>query len=218
MPFLFGKYYSRADLMRRIGQLSQVGGVSLLEASDGVARGVRYLEFRSGSGFQFKVALDRGMDVAGNPIGKPTSFYQGVGCNPGSLNFAEEMERLQKKIDAGAEYILTQPVYDHQTFETFLKAYQKFARRVPLLIGICPLASLKNAEFLHNEVPGMQIPEEILNRMAKPQTPELQRAEGIKIAREALTEFRKDVQGTYIMPPFNRADIALQVIEGFVEK
>jgi methionine synthase I (cobalamin-dependent)/5,10-methylenetetrahydrofolate reductase len=162
--------------------------------------------------------LNNGMDVAGNPIGKPTSFYQGVGCNPGSLNFEEEMLRLRKKIEAGAEYVLTQPVYDHHTFEKFLKAYQKFSTKIPVLIGICPLASLKNAEFLHNEVPGMQIPESILKRMANPETPELQRLEGIKIAREALTEFRKDVQGTYIMPPFNRADIALQVVDGFIER
>lgn len=161
--------------------------------------------------------LNRGMDVAGNPIGKPTSFFQGVGCNPGSLNFEEEMIRLEKKIEAGAEYVLTQPVYDHETFEKFLKAYQKFSKRIPILIGICPLASLKNAEFLHNEVPGMQIPDGILKRMAKPESPELQRAEGILIAREALSEFRKDVQGTYVMPPFNKADIALQVIDGFIE-
>ncbi|MDB5038138.1 MAG: Methionine synthase (cobalamin-dependent), methyltransferase [Bacteriovoracaceae bacterium] len=161
--------------------------------------------------------LNRGMDLAGNPIGKPTSFFQGVGCNPGSLNFEEEIERLQKKIDAGAEYILTQPVYDHKTFEKFLKAYKNLSKRIPLLIGICPLASLKNAEFLHNEVPGMQIPDEILKRMARPETPDLQRAEGIKIAREALKEFKKEVQGTYIMPPFNRADIALEVVDGFIE-
>ncbi len=162
--------------------------------------------------------LNQGMDLAGNPIGKPTSFFQGVGCNPGSLNFEEEMLRLQKKIDAGAEYVLTQPVYDHKTFEKFLNNFEKFAKKIPILIGICPLASLRNAEFLHNEVPGMQIPESILARMAKPETPDLQREEGIKIAREALSEFKKSVQGTYIMPPFNRADIALAVLDGFIEK
>lgn len=162
--------------------------------------------------------LNWGMDIAGNPIGRPTSFYQGVGCNPGSLNFEEEMRRLQLKIEAGAEYILTQPVYDPKTFEQFLYAFQKFAKRPPLLIGICPLASLKNAEFLHNEVPGMQIPDEIMKRMARPETPEAQREEGIAIAREALKAFRKDVQGTYIMPPFNKADIALAVVQDFIER
>lgn len=157
--------------------------------------------------------LNLGMDIAGTPIGKPTSFFQGVGCNPGSLNFEEEMRRLQLKIDAGAEYILTQPVYDPATFEKFLNGYKKFEKRPPLLIGICPLASLKNAEFLHNEVPGMQIPDEIMQRMSKPATPEAQREEGIQIAREALKMFKSEVQGTYIMPPFNRADIALAVVK-----
>jgi len=157
--------------------------------------------------------LNRGMDIAGNTIGKPTSFFQGVGCNPGSLNFSEEMDRLQKKIEAGAEYVMTQPVYDHSTFEKFLRGYKKLGTQLPLLIGICPLASYRNAEFLHNEVPGMQIPDEILKRMARPETQDLQRAEGIKIAQEALKEFRTEVQGTYIMPPFNRADIALAVVE-----
>lgn len=162
--------------------------------------------------------LNRGMDLAGNAIGNPTSFFQGVGCNPGSLNFDEEMRRLSLKIEAGAEYLLTQPVYDHKTFERFLQAYQKFPKRIPVLIGICPLASLRNAEFLHNEVPGMQIPSDILKRMASPSSVEAQRDEGIAIAREALTAFRKDVQGTYIMPPFNKADIALKVLDGFLEK
>jgi len=161
--------------------------------------------------------LNQGFDIAGNSIGKPTGFHQGVGCNPGSLNFEEEMRRLQLKIEAGAEYVMTQPVYDPRTFERFLSSYQRFAKRIPVLIGICPLASLKNAEFLHNEVPGMQIPEEIMKRMAKPTSPEAQRAEGIAIAREALQMFRKDVEGSYVMPPFNRSDIALAVIDGFVE-
>ncbi len=162
--------------------------------------------------------LNRGMDVAGNPIGKPTSFFQGVGCNPGALNFEEEMNRLRLKIEAGAEYIMTQPVYDLATFEKFLKSFSLIKNRPPLLIGICPLYSLKNAEFLHNEVPGMQIPDETLARMRQSDTPEGQRQEGILIAREALQAFRKDVQGTYIMPPFNRADIALAVVEDFIEK
>lgn len=162
--------------------------------------------------------LNQGLDVANNPIGKPTGFFQGVGCNPGSLNFEEEMRRLEQKIEAGAEYILTQPVYDLSTFERFLESYGRFKVRPPILIGICPLLSLKNAEFLHNEVPGMQIPEEIMKRMAKPATPDGQREEGILIAREALKAFRKDVQGTYIMPPFNRADIAISVVGDFIEK
>jgi len=160
--------------------------------------------------------LNAGMDIAGHSIGSPLGFFQGVGCNPGSLNFDLEMERLQKKIEAGAEYVMTQPVYELKTFERFLKKYEKFSKRVPLLIGICPLASLRNAQFLHQEVPGMQIPESILQRMASQATPEAQRETGIQIAREALQHFSKHVQGTYIMPPFNKADIALAVLDGFL--
>lgn len=162
--------------------------------------------------------LNRGLDIGHNAIGKPTAFFHGVGVNPSSLNFDEEMRRLIKKIEAGAEYVLTQPVYDLKTFEKFLSFYQKNNLRTPVLIGICPLASLKNAEFLHNEVPGMQIPSEIMKRMAKSDRPEAQREEGIAIAREALLAFKDSVQGTYIMPPFNKAEIALQVVDGLIVK
>lgn len=160
--------------------------------------------------------LNHSMDIAGNPIGQPTAFFQGVGCNPASLNFEDEMNRLRQKIEAGAEYVLTQPVYDFKTFERFLNSYSAFPKQLPLMIGICPLLSLKNAEFLHNEVPGMQIPAEVMKRMASSENAEAQKQEGIKIAREALQAFKKDVQGTYIMPPFNRAEIALAVIDGFI--
>lgn len=160
--------------------------------------------------------LNAGMDIAGHSIGSPLGLFQGVGCNPAALNFDLEMERLQKKIEAGAEYVMTQPVYELKTFERFLKRYEKLSKRAPLLIGICPLASLRNAQFLHQEVPGMQIPESILKRMGAQSTPEAQRETGIKIAREALQHFSKHVQGTYIMPPFNKADIALAVLDGFL--
>ena len=160
--------------------------------------------------------LNAGFDIAGHSIGTPLGFFQGVGCNPAALNFDLEMERLQKKIEAGAEYVMTQPVYESATFERFLKRYEQLSRKIPLLIGICPLASLRNAQFLHQEVPGMQIPESILKRMAAQNTPEAQRETGIQIAREALQHFSKHVQGTYIMPPFSKAEIALSVLDGFL--
>lgn len=159
---------------------------------------------------QLVQGLNQGLDLAGHDIGEPTNFFAGVGCNPAALNLDREMERLEKKLAAGAEYILTQPVYDRKTFENFLNRFRKMGLKTPILIGICPLASLRNAQFLHNEVPGMQIPEEILSRMEKA---EGQSQEGIKIAREALFEFRQEVQGTYIMPPFNRAETALAVVK-----
>ncbi len=163
-------------------------------------------------------SLCAGFDLAGHSIGSGLPFFQGVGCNPGALNLDLEIQRLEQKIEAGAEYVMTQPVYEAKTFENFLNRYRKFKTQVPILIGICPLASLRNAQFLHQEVPGMQIPESILKRMASFESQDDQRKTGIEIAREALSLFKKDVQGTYIMPPFNRSETALAVVEDFIEK
>jgi homocysteine S-methyltransferase len=128
------------------------------------------------------------------------------------------MQRLEQKIEAGAEYVMTQPVYEAETFERFLKAFQGLRQKIPLLIGICPLASLRNAQFLHTEVPGMQIPESVLKRMGQFESTDDQRKVGIEIAREALKLFKADVQGTYVMPPFNRADTAIAVVEDYLVK
>jgi methionine synthase I (cobalamin-dependent)/5,10-methylenetetrahydrofolate reductase len=163
-------------------------------------------------------ALSAGFDLAGHSIGAGLGFFQGVGCNPGALNFELEMQRLEQKIEAGAEYVMTQPVYEAETFERFLKAFQGLRQKIPLLIGICPLASLRNAQFLHTEVPGMQIPESVLKRMGQFESTDDQRKVGIEIAREALKLFKADVQGTYVMPPFNRADTAIAVVEDYLVK
>lgn len=156
--------------------------------------------------------LNHGIDIIGSPIGEPTSFYLAVGANPAPLNFDLEISRLEKKISAGAEFILTQPVYDQPTFERFIRATERF--KTPILIGICPLASHRNAEFIHNEIPGMSIPQEIRNRMRRAETPEGQRDEGIAIAREALSACKPMVQGTYILPPLGKYDLAIEVCRG----
>jgi homocysteine S-methyltransferase len=155
--------------------------------------------------------LNHGMDLAGNPIGAPTALHIGVGANPGAVNLDEELKRFYYKVEAGAEYVMTQPVYDTRVFENFINRIQDV--KIPILIGILPLASAKNAEFLHNEVPGMSVPEAIRKRMHAAGNGEAGRAEGIKIAQEALTDCKPMVQGTYIMPPFNRFDMALKVLE-----
>jgi homocysteine S-methyltransferase len=155
--------------------------------------------------------LNQGLDLAGNPIGAPTSLHIGVGANPGALNLDEEMKRLNYKVEAGAEYLMTQPVYDLALFERFLNRIQGV--KIPILVGIFPLASAKNAEFLHNEVPGMSIPEDIRKRMHEAGNGDAGRAEGIRIAQEALLACAPMVQGAYIMPPFNRFDMALKVLE-----
>ncbi|MDX2177350.1 MAG: bifunctional homocysteine S-methyltransferase/methylenetetrahydrofolate reductase [Candidatus Sumerlaeia bacterium] len=156
--------------------------------------------------------LNRGLDLAGNPLkGAATRLFLGCGANPGAIDLDNEIARLERKIAAGAEYILTQPVYESALFERFHRRTEAF--RVPVLIGILPLASYRNAEFLTKEVPGMQVPEPILERMRRCEDKDAAREEGIAIAREALADAAYMVAGTYIMPPFNRIDSALAVLE-----
>lgn len=155
--------------------------------------------------------LNHGLDLAGNPIGAPTALHIGVGANPGALNLEEEIKRFYYKVEAGAEFVMTQPVYDIQLFENFMNRIHDV--KIPILLGILPLASSKNAEFLHNEVPGMSIPEHIRKRMHAAGNGEEGRNEGIRIAQEALLACRPMVHGTYVMPPFNRFDLALKVVD-----
>lgn len=156
--------------------------------------------------------LNGGQDLAGAPLrGPATELFLGCGANPGAIDLAVEIDRLEEKIEAGAEYILTQPVYDVGRFETFLSRISHI--RVPVLLGILPLASYKNAEFLNREVPGMEVPKPILERMKRCEDKDAARHEGIAIAREALGQCYKHVGGTYIMPPFNRVESALEVLE-----
>ena len=155
--------------------------------------------------------LNSGRDLAGNPIGAPTWFFHAVGANPGAQDLDHEIERLEQKRDAGARFMMTQPVYDYEVFQRFIERATPLG--LPILIGILPLASLRNALFLHHNVPGMRIPRPILERMeAAPKGAE-GRAVGQAIAREALQQARPMVQGAYIMPPFNSAKAALKVLD-----
>jgi homocysteine S-methyltransferase len=155
--------------------------------------------------------LNHGCDLAGNLIGPALPLHVGCGADPSKEDVEKEVRRLREKVEAGAEYVMTQPVYDPRTVESFLGRVGKLG--VPILIGILPLFSHRNAEFLHNEVPGMRIPEEIRERMRKAGSGEAAQAEGVRIAQEALLAARDLVQGVYIMPPFNRVDLAVRVIE-----
>jgi methionine synthase / methylenetetrahydrofolate reductase (NADH) len=155
--------------------------------------------------------LNHGRDLAGNAIGPPLGIHIGCGADPSKPDLEKEVRRLEEKIRAGAEYVMTQPVYDPRTVERFLGMIRHLDR--PVLIGILPLYSHKNAEFLHNEVPGMTIPEEIRERMKKAGSGEAAQAEGVRIAQEALLAVRELVQGAYVMPPFNKVELAVRVIE-----
>jgi methionine synthase I (cobalamin-dependent)/5,10-methylenetetrahydrofolate reductase len=155
--------------------------------------------------------LNRGCDLTGNPIGPPLGIHIGCGADPSKPDWDKELRRLEEKVKAGAEYIMTQPVYDPRQVEKFLKAIQYL--NTPVLIGSLPLYSHKNAEFLHNEVPGMIIPDDIRERMRVAGTGEKAQAEGVAIAQEALRAGQDLAQGVYVMPPFNRVDLALRVVE-----
>lgn len=160
--------------------------------------------------------LNRGFDPGGKPMGAATSFYCATGAEPAALNYPREMERLARKKRAGAELVMTQPVYDVAVLDRFLADAAPLG--VPILVGILPLASYRNAEFLHNEVPGMQIPEDVRDRMRKAGTGAPARREGVAIAREMLAAVkdRPGVRGAYVMPPLGRYEAALEVIQGIV--
>jgi homocysteine S-methyltransferase len=130
------------------------------------------------------------------------------------MDYQREITRLRRKVEAGAECVMTQPVYDPAVLDRFLADVAPMG--VPVLVGILPLASARNAEFLHNEVPGMRIPEEVRERMRKAGTGPAARKEGVAIAREMLLAVRDRVAGAYVMPPLERWEMALEVIDGVV--
>jgi len=155
--------------------------------------------------------LDHGCDLAGNLIGPALGIHIGCGADPSKPDLEKEVRRLEEKVAAGAEYIMTQPVYDPRTVETFLARVRHL--NTPILVGILPLYSHRNAEFLHNEVPGMRIPDDIRERMRKAGSGESAQREGVSIARDALVAARELAQGAYVMPPFNKVELAISVIE-----
>jgi homocysteine S-methyltransferase len=155
--------------------------------------------------------LNHGCDLAGNLIGPALGIHIGCGADPSKPDLEKEVRRLEQKVEAGAEYIMTQPIYDPRAVERFLDMIKPFHR--PVLIGILPLYSHKNAEFLHNEVPGMIIPDDIRERMRVAGSGERAQAEGVAIAQEAILAARDTAQGAYIMPPFNKVELAVRVVE-----
>jgi homocysteine S-methyltransferase len=160
--------------------------------------------------------LNRGLDVGRNAIGEPTGFYIGCGVNPGSPDLDREIARFEWKVDAGAQFCITQPVFDVETLIRFLERTRHV--RIPVIAGVWPLASYRNAEFMNNEVPGVNVPESILERMRRADTKDRARVEGIAIAREALTAFLPHVHGAQISAPFGRYQTALEVAQAIPEE
>ena len=155
--------------------------------------------------------LNHGLDPGGNPIGAPTRYAIGVGVNPAAVDPALELKRFEFKVEAGAEYAITQPVFDVAQLERFLGEIDHV--RIPIIAGIWPLVSVRNAEFLANEVPGVVVPESVITRMrrANEKSKEHAVAEGITIAREMLACVKSAVQGVQVSAPFGKVELALQV-------
>lgn len=162
--------------------------------------------------------LNRGLDLGGNPFGQPTTFTVGVGVNPGHLDLEYELGRFDWKLKAGAEYAITQPVFDVEQLEHFLARIEHF--RVPVVAGIWPLLSWRNAQFMNNEVPGVSVPDAVMERMriASEKSKEHGLQEGVAIARETLQRVRDQVAGVQVSAPLGRIDLALRVFEGLVSQ
>jgi homocysteine S-methyltransferase len=155
-------------------------------------------------------SLNHGLDLGGNPIGTGTGFVIGVGANPGITDLDEEIRRFEYKVEAGAEYAVTQPVFDLALLENFLRRIEHC--KIPVIAGIWPLVSVRNAEFMKNEL-RVSVPDSILDRMAKAPSPEAARAEGVAIAREMLLAARDMAQGAQISAPNGRYTSAVDVLE-----
>ena len=155
--------------------------------------------------------LNKGQDPGGNAIGQPTRFAIGVGVNPVAIDPAQELRRFEWKVDAGAEFAITQPVFDPEQLERFLERLG--GTHIPIIAGIWPLVSVRNAEFLANEVPGVSVPDSLITRMrrANEKSKDHAIAEGIAIAREMLDRVRPIVQGAQVSAPFGKVELALGV-------
>jgi homocysteine S-methyltransferase len=162
---------------------------------------------------QMATAMNRGLDPAGKPLsGGKTSFLCATGFEPGAADFDREVRRLEQKRAAGADFVMTQPVFQAELLERMLEHTRRLG--MPVLLGVLPLVSHKNAEYLHNEVPGMTIPESIRERMRKAAPGVEARKEGVRIAREMLFALRDRVHGAYLMPPLGKYELALEVLDG----
>jgi homocysteine S-methyltransferase len=154
--------------------------------------------------------LNHGLDIGGNPMGSQTALLIGVGANPGAPIMDEEIRRFEWKVEAGAEYVVTQPVFDLKQLEAFLKRIEHV--RIPVICGIWPLTSFRNAEFMVNEL-RVPVPDEFMERMRRVDNAERAREEGVAIAREMVGRVRGMVQGVQLSAPFGRYQMALDVAE-----
>jgi homocysteine S-methyltransferase len=156
--------------------------------------------------------LNHGCDVGGQAIGAPTGFHIGVSVNPAASNLDEELRRFDYKVEAGAEFVLTRPVFDLASFDRFLKRIE--AARLPIVAGVFPFESVRNAEFMANEVPGVRVPDALMERMRRADGLDAAAAEGLAIAREIAAALRQRVQGLQVSTASGNIDAALAVVDG----
>ncbi len=156
-------------------------------------------------------SFNEGRDALGNPLGGATNFCIACAFNPAADDWDGERARLERKVAAGAQVIFTQPVFDPGLWERCLRVIEKLG--VPVLVGVLPLRTVRHAEFLHYEVPGIRIPQWVRRRMARAETPEAALREGIALAVEFVHAVRQTVQGIYLMPPFRRYDVAVEILQ-----
>ncbi|MGE5343144.1 MAG: methylenetetrahydrofolate reductase [Candidatus Omnitrophota bacterium] len=155
--------------------------------------------------------LNQGIDPGGNPIGKPTGYVIGVGLNPNAMDMEREIQRFEQKVAAGADFAITQPLFD---IDGFLRFREKIAHlRIPIIAGIWPLVSAKNAEFMNSELPGAMVPAGIIDRIRAAKTKEEALQEGLAITREMVRQLRDHVQGIQISAPLGKIDFALSVLD-----
>jgi homocysteine S-methyltransferase len=157
--------------------------------------------------------LNRGLDVGANPLGAQTAYLVGAGINPYAPNLEEEFRRFRLKVEAGADFAVTQPIFQVEQLANFLERARTFAPHLPVIAGIWPLTSFRNAEFMNNEVPGISVPPAVMERMRAADSGERARQEGLKIAQETLLEIRSLVQGVQIAAPFGRYALAVEVAQ-----
>jgi homocysteine S-methyltransferase len=156
--------------------------------------------------------LNHGCDIGGQAIGAPTAYHIGVSVNPAASNVDEELRRFEYKVEAGAEFVVTRPVFDPAGFERFLTRIA--SARLPVIASVFPFESVRNAEFMANEVPGVRVPDTLMERMRRADGQDAAAAEGIAIAREIAGTLRGAVQGVQVSTQSGNIDAALAVVNG----
>jgi homocysteine S-methyltransferase len=156
--------------------------------------------------------LNEGYDVGGQTIGQPTAFHIGVSINPGATNLDEELRRFEYKVEAGAEFLVTRPIFDPSDFERVLTRIE--TAHLPVVATVYPFESLRNAEFMANEVPGTRVPDRLMDRMRRADNQGLAAAEGVAIARDIASALRGRVQGIQVSTASGNLDAAAGILDG----